>query len=200
MAQFEIIKDVTQTLTKIIGDTFKEAGYKDIEIYNVLPTEENIKKLPAICLFLTSVNIDRLLRERDGVFVSETTEDGKVVEYETAPPVNLWLYFMLSAWGKTPQEEHVLLGLAMRTLMDHAVLSGENFDGESLQMGEELPVRVVDDGEFGYDETMAFWRSLGEPVRPTMLYKVGARLYGVKSRREIRRVMNRELRFPRGNM
>jgi hypothetical protein len=61
MAQFEIIKDVTQTLTKIVGDTFKEAGYKDIEIYNCLPTEENVKKLPAICLFLSSVSIDRLV-------------------------------------------------------------------------------------------------------------------------------------------
>jgi len=199
MAQYEIIKDVTQTLTKIIGDTFIEFGYKDIEIYNCLPTEENVKKLPAICMFLSAVNIDKLIRERDGVLVSETNEDGEVIEFETVPPVNLWLHFLLSAWGKTPQEEHVLLGLAMRTLLDNPVINESNFDGESLQLGEEIPLRVVDDGEFGYDETMAFWRSIGEPVRPAILYRVGARLYGVKGKREIKRAISRTFNFPRGN-
>jgi hypothetical protein len=105
---------------------------------------------------------------------------------------------LLSAWGKTPQEEQVLLGLAMRTLLDHPMIDESNFDGESLRLGEELPLRVVDDGEFGYDETMAFWRSIGEPVRPAVLYRTGARLFGVKSRREIKRAITRKIHFPRG--
>ncbi len=92
MAQFEIIKDVSVSLTKILTDAFKEAGYKDIEIYNCLPTEENVKKLPAICLFLTSVSVDRLHRERDVVMVSETDEKGDIIEYERRPNMLCWLY------------------------------------------------------------------------------------------------------------
>lgn len=199
MAQFEIIKDVTQTLTKIITDSFKETGYKDIEIYNCLPTEENVKKLPAICLFLSAVSVDRLYREFEPVLVNESNEDGDIVEYETSPPLYLWLYFLLSAWGKTPQEEHVLLGLAMRVFMDNPILTSDNFVGESIQLGEHLPLRVVNENEFGYDETMAFWRSIGEPVRPALLYRARARLYGVRSRRDIARVLNRQFTFPRGS-
>ncbi len=197
MAQYEIIKDVSVTLTKTLTDAFKDAGYKDIEVYNTLPTEENIKKLPAICLFLSSVSVDKLHRERDVVLVSETTESGEIVEYERQPTMVIWLYYLLSAWGKTPQEEHVLLGLAMRVLHDHPMLSGESFSGESLAQGEELPVRVVDEQEFGYDETMAFWRSLGEPIRPTVLYRVGARLRGVRAMRHITRVAARSISFKR---
>lgn len=198
MAQFEIIKDVTQTLTKIITDSFKETGYKDIEIYNNLPTEENVKKLPAISMFLTAVSVDKLYKEFDPVLVSEINEEGQIKEYETCPPLYLWLYFILSAWGKTPQEEHVLLGLAMRVFMDNPSLTSDNFVGESLQMGEDLPIHIVSESEFGYDETMAFWRSIGEPCRPAVLYRARARLYGVQSRREINRTLTRRFHFPHG--
>ncbi len=197
MAQFEIIKDVSVSLTKLLTDSFKEAGYKDIEIYNTLPTEENVKKLPAISLFMTAVSVDRRHKERDVVLVSETTEEGEVIEYERMPTMVCWLYYMLSSWGKTPQEEHVLLGLAMRVLHDYPVLGAENFEGDSLVGGEELPIRVVDESEFGYDETMAFWRSLGEPIRPAVLYRVGANLRSSRALRHIKRVTSRNLTFKR---
>jgi len=194
MAQFEIIRDVTVTLTKLLTEKFKEAGYKDIEMYNALPTEENVKKLPALCLFLTAVSVDALHKERDPVLVSETQEDGSILEYTTAPSMVVWMYIMLSAWGKTPQEEHVLLGLAMRELHDHSIVSEEFFHGDSLQRGEELPIRIVDESEFGYDENMAFWRSIGEPIRPSILYRVGARLHGVQKRDVVRRALTRGIR------
>lgn len=197
MAQFEIIKDVSVTLTKILTETFKEAGYKDIEFYNCLPTEENVKKLPAICLFLTAVSVDKLHRERDAVLVSETTEEGNIVEYVRQPTMVTWLYFLLSAWGKTAQEEHVLLGLAMRVLHDNPTLTEARFTGESIRRGEKLPVRVVDESEFGYDETMAFWRSLGEPIRPAVLYRVGTRIQGVQAQKHVKRVTQRGIAFKR---
>ncbi len=197
MAQFEIIKDVSVSLTKVLTEAFKEAGYKDIEFYNNLPTEENIKKLPAICLFLTSVSVDKLHKERDSVLVSETTEEGDIVEYVRQPTMVCWLYYVLSAWGKTPQEEHVLLGLAMRVLHDTPLLNEAHFTGESLRRGEKLPIRVVDESEFGYDETMAFWRSLGEPIRPAVLYRVGARIQGIQAQSHVKRVTQRGIAFKR---
>ncbi len=195
MAQFEIIKDVTVTLTKLLSENFKEAGYKDIEMYNTLPTEENVKKLPAISIFLTAVSVDPMHRERDQVLVSEAEESGEIIEYTTSPTMVLWLYFLLSAWGKTPQEEHVLLGLAMRELHDNSLITESFFNGESLGRGEELPIRIVDETEFGYDENMAFWRSIGEPIRPSVLYRVGARLQGVKRQEVVRRVTARNIRL-----
>ena len=44
MGQFEVIKDVSTTLQKLLESSLKNAGYKDVELYTAIPTEENIKK------------------------------------------------------------------------------------------------------------------------------------------------------------
>lgn len=197
MPQFEIIKDVGVTLQKLLENSFSEEGYKDVEIYTALPTEENIKKLPAVCLFLTSVAIDPRHRERDPVLVSTTDGSGGVREYMTSPPTVVWLYYLLSAWGKSAEEEHVLLALAMKVLLESPQITETNFVGSSLRAGERLPIQVVEETEFGYEETMAFWRSIGEPVRPLLQYRVGARVIGDKPVREVRRALDVQFEMAR---
>jgi hypothetical protein len=193
MPQFEIIKDVGVTLQKLLETNFAEEGYRDVEFYTALPTEENVKKLPALCLFLTAVAIDSRHRERDPVLVSEMEPGGEILEYMTAPPTVCWLYYLVSAWGKTAEEEHVLLALAMKVLLENPQIRDTNFAGTSLRAGEKLPIQVVEESEFGYEETMAFWRSIGEPVRPLLQYRVGARVLGDKPVREIKRTLGVQL-------
>jgi hypothetical protein len=190
MAQFEIIKDIGVSLQKLLEAEFEEEGYKDVEIYTGLPTEENIKKLPAISQFLSAVTVDARHRERSPVLVSTTEAEGKVEEYLTAQPTIVWLYYLISAWGKSPQEEHVLLALAMKILMETPQLREHNFTGVSLRAGEKLPIYVVEEGEFGYEEALAFWRSVGEKMRPIVQYRVGARLYAEKPAKRIKRAMD----------
>ena len=93
----------------------------------------------------------------------------------TSPPTVCWLYYLVSAWGKSAQEEHVLLALAMKILMENPSVEEAFFEGTSLRAGERLPIYVVEESEFGYEETMAFWRSIGEPVRPMVQYPSGHR-------------------------
>ena len=57
MAQFEIIKDVGVTIKKLLEENFAAEGYRDVEVYTTLPTEENVKKLPAICMFLSATAV-----------------------------------------------------------------------------------------------------------------------------------------------
>jgi len=193
MAQFEIIKDVGVSLQKLLESRFAEEGYRDVEVYTPLPTADNLKKLPAVCLFLTAVPVDSRHRERNAVLVSTTEESGAIREYKTVPPTVCWLYYLVSAWGKTAEEEHVLLALAMKVFMEHPQIHEESFHGTSLRPGERLPIYVVEESEFGYEETMAFWRSIGEPVRPMIQYRVGARLIGDKPMQEVRRAMNMQI-------
>jgi len=197
MAQFEVIKDVGISLQKLLETHFAEEGYRDVEIYATLPTEENVKKLPAMCLFLSAVTVDSRHRERSPILVTETDQDGSIREYMTAPPTIVWLYYLVSAWGKSAQEEHVLLALAMKIFMENPQLKEGNFDGTSLRAGEFLPIYVVEESEFGYEETMAFWRSIGEPVRPLVQYRVGARLYGDRALYRFKRAMDIQLGMKR---
>ena len=64
MGQFEVIKDVSTTLQKLLESSLKNAGYKDVELYTAIPAEENIKKLPALSLFLSAVCVDLIIGER----------------------------------------------------------------------------------------------------------------------------------------
>ncbi|PIV98691.1 MAG: hypothetical protein COW42_13445, partial [Deltaproteobacteria bacterium CG17_big_fil_post_rev_8_21_14_2_50_63_7] len=76
MGQFEIVKDVGNTLTKLLESNLKNSGYKDVELYTSIPTEENIKKLPAVSLFLSAVCVDPIIRERAEKLVSVSDESG----------------------------------------------------------------------------------------------------------------------------
>jgi hypothetical protein len=189
MGQFEIIKDVGSSIQQLLQDKLKAAGYKDVEIYTCIPTEENVKKLPALCLFLGSVTVDGLIRERPEILVSTMSEEGQIDEYFTDSPMRLRLYYFLSAWGKTPEEEHVLLALAMKVLFECPVLESDMLKGNSFILDEGVPIRPVEEPKFGYEETMAFWRSLGEKVRPIVQYCAYAHIHSERRIREVPRVL-----------
>lgn len=193
MGQFEIIKDVGVSVQNLIQDKLKAAGYKDVEVYTCIPTEENIKKLPALSLFLASVAVDPLIRERPEILVSTVDDDGNVDEFFTDSPMRIRLYYMLSAWGKTPEEEHVLLALAAKVLFENPVLEGDLLKGNSFAHGENVPIRPVEEPKFGYEEAMAFWRSIGEKIRPLVQYCAYAHLHSERRVREIPRVLDRIL-------
>ena len=189
MGQFEIIKDVGVTLQKLLQNKLKASGYKDVEIYTCIPTEENIKKLPALSLFLASLTVDPLIRERPEILVSSIDDDGNIIEYFTDSPMRMRLYYLLSAWGKTPEEEQVLLALAVKVLFETPVLEGDILKGNSFAHEETVSIRPVEEPKFGYEETMAFWRSLGEKVRPMVQYCAYAHLHSERRIRDVSRVL-----------
>lgn len=193
MGQFEIVKDVGITLTKLLEKNLKRSGYKDVEIYSCIPSEENIKKLPALSLFLGSVCVDPIIRERGEKLVSVSDENGVIQEYYQDPPMLLKLYYILSAWGKTPQEEHVLLALGAKVFYEHPKLSGDLLQGYSFRQREEVAIRPVEEGKFGYEETMSFWRSMGEKIRPAVQYCAWAYLDSDRRGAPIKRTFDRNL-------
>jgi hypothetical protein len=193
VGQFEIVKDVGTTLTKLLEANLKNSGYKDVELYTSIPTEENIKKLPAVSLFLSAVCVDPIIRERGEKLVSVSDESGGIVEYHMDPPMLLKLYYIISAWGKTPQEEHVLLALAMKVFYEHPELVGDALHGYSFRQRETITIRPVEEPKFGYEETMSFWRSMGEKVRPAAQFCVWAYLDSDRRGEPIRRTFDRSL-------
>jgi len=193
VGQFEIVKDVGNTLTKLLESNLKNSGYKDVELYTSIPTEENIKKLPAVSLFLSAVCVDPIIRERAEKLVSVSDESGEIVEYRMDPPMLLKLYYVVSAWGKTPQEEHVLLALAMKVFYENPEISGELLQGYSFRQRETITIRPVEEPKFGYEETMSFWRSMGEKIRPAAQFCVWAYLDSDRRGEPVRRTFDRSL-------
>jgi hypothetical protein len=193
VGQFEIIKDTGTSLSKLLENNLKESGYKDVELYTCIPIEENIKKLPALSLFLSAVCIDPIIRERSQHLVSTSGDEGDVQEFYMDAPMLMKLYYVVSSWGKTPQEEHVLLALAMKVLYEHPTMGGDLLQGYSFRQRETITMRAVEENQFGYEENMSFWRSMGEKPRPAVQYCVWAYLDSDKKSDPLNRTMFRNL-------
>lgn len=193
MNQYEIIRDVEESLKELLKKKFEDAGFKSVHFYTDIPTTEKIKKLPAVSLYLYNINSDERYREREQVLVSETDGEGNFVEYYQDSPLPLHINFALSSFAETPQEEHILLGFAMKVLLECPRMEGELLKGNSFKEGESFAIMLRHDTTF--DEVNALWRGIGEHIRPTAFYWVPIMLESERKSSYIKKVEKRDLGF-----
>jgi len=91
------------------------------------------------------------------------------------------------------------MALAMKVLFENPVLAEDEQKGNSFALGESVPIRPVEEPKFGYEEGMAFWRSLGEKIRPIVQYCAYAHLHSDRRVREVPRVMDRVIDLSGGH-
>lgn len=169
--QHHIIKETSDTLSRLLQDEFKRNGYKRVHIVDQAPKPDAVEgKLPAVSLYLYQIALDPF--SEDGNMVEELVEvpqpDGTIKEFMRRRRLWIRLDYLISAWAQTPEDEQLLIGLIIRTVIDNEVLRGERLRGTSFQFEEnfDLPLQLsarLDEG------TLArFWGSLNQPVRPAI--------------------------------
>lgn len=169
--QHHIIKETSDSLSRLLQEEFKRNGYKRVHIVDQAPKPDAIEgKLPAVSLYLYQIALDPF--SEDGNVVDEVIEvaqaDGTVKEFMRRKRLWIRLDYLISAWAQTPEDEQLLIGLIIRTVMDNEILAGERLKGQSFQFEEnfDLPLQLssrLDEG------TLArFWGSLNQPVRPAV--------------------------------
>src|SRR5258705_11490059 len=82
--QHHIIKDTSETLSRLLQDEFKRNGYKRVHIVETAPKPEEIEgKLPAVSVYLYQISIDPegtgATPHAELVEVEQT--DGTIIEY-----------------------------------------------------------------------------------------------------------------------
>lgn len=170
MAQHQIIKETTETFVECLSATFKDNGYKRVHIIVEAPKPDAIEgKLPAVCLYLYQIGPDW-----EGVGLGNTwestqrvrTPEGRVIEVEQKAPSWVRLDYLVSTWAQTPEDEQLLLGLAIKSLTDTTYLDGDALKGDSFPPDFYLPISLTGRLEEG---TLArFWGSLNQPIRPAL--------------------------------
>lgn len=193
MNQYEVIRDVEESLKELLKKKFEEAGFKSVHFYTDIPTTEKIKKLPAVSLYLYNINSDERYREREESLVSESDSEGNILEYYQDAPLPLHVNFSLSSFAETPQEEHILLGFAMKVMLEQPRMEGEFLKGNSWREGDNFAIMLRHDTTF--DEVNALWRGVGEHIRPTAFYWIPVYLESERKSHFIKRVDKRELGF-----
>ena len=167
--QHHIIKECSDTLVQLLTQQFKEAGYKRVHIIVNAPKPDAIEgKLPAVCLYLYQVSLDD--EGLDGHVRQEIIEvqqpDGSMKEFFRRPPMWIRLDYLISTWAQNPEDEQLLLGLAIKSVMENPYLERDRLKGDSFSAEFDLPLQLatrLDEGTLS-----RFWGSLNQPCRPAI--------------------------------
>jgi Pvc16 N-terminal domain len=131
------------------------------------PSDEWAKavKRPAVSCFLHRVVEDIARRNAD--WADERNADGRVGGRQ--PPVRHYqLHYQVSAWAKSVEDEHRLLGRVMEACLAGEIVAAEHLagvlEGEKQPLLVRLGVPVPDPGPQPHD----VWSSLGMPLRASL--------------------------------
>jgi hypothetical protein len=193
--QHHIIKETSETLSRLVQDEFKANGYKRVHIVEQAPKPDAIEgKLPAVSVYLYQLSVDP-----DGYFQNVANEvveleqaDGSMKEFMRRRRVWVRLDYLFSAWAQTPEDEQLLLGLIIRTIMENPTVEQSRWKGGSFEDDFILPLNLsarLDEG------TLArFWGSLNQPVRPAVQAWTAIPIIPTKLE-EFKRVQTRQLEY-----
>src|SRR5881392_1283641 len=97
--QHHIIKETSETLSRLLQDEFKRNGYKRVHIIDQAPKPDAVEgKLPAVSLYLYQIAVDPF--QQDGNVVNEVVEvaqpDGTIKEFFRRQRLWLRLDYLIS--------------------------------------------------------------------------------------------------------
>ncbi len=169
--QHHIIKETSDSLSRLLQDEFKRNGYKRVHVIDAAPKPDAVEgKLPAVSLYLYQIALDPF--SEDGNAVDEVVEvaqsDGTLKEYMRRRRLWIRLDYLISAWAQTPEDEQLLIGLIIRTALDNCELKGERLRGQSFQFEEDFSVPLLLSSRLDEGTLARFWGSLNQPVRPAV--------------------------------
>lgn len=167
--QHHIIKETSDTISRLLQDEFKRNGYKRVHIIDGAPKPDVVEgKLPAVSVYLYQLSLDP-----DGTdysphseIVEVAQEDGSIKEFMRRRPMWVRLEYLLSAWAQTPEDEQLLLGLLIRTIFENPVVPKEKLRGTTFDEDFEMILYMqtrLDEGTLS-----RFWGSLNQAVRPAV--------------------------------
>jgi hypothetical protein len=193
--QHHIIKETSEALSDLLQAEFRQNGYKRVHIVEEAPTPEAIEgKVPAVSTYLFNVSIDT-----DGIDATPAAEvvevaepDGSLKEYARRRRLWVRLDYLISAWAQTPEDEQLLLGLVIRTLLENAAVKRDRLKGISFEDDFELNWLMsarLDEGTLS-----RFWGSLQQPIRPAIQAWTAIPILPM-GLEEFKRVQSRQLEY-----
>ena len=169
-AQHHIIKETSESLGQLLQGTFKESGYKRVHMVVAAPKQEAIEgKLPAVSVYLYNITLDEegIASNRMERYIEQVLQpDGSFKEVAREPPLWVRLDYLISTWAQTPEEEQLLMGVAIKGILEHPVMTGDELKGESMTSITEIPLLLsqkLDEGVLS-----RFWASLNQPLKPAI--------------------------------
>ena len=164
MPDSSVIADVSDTLQTVLTDAFSTLvpGPPVAEVHDL---QGAISTTPArMTIFLFEVVEDPTVRNR--------VPPRDVVAPNIAlrrPQVPLILRYLLTPWSGDRATDHHLLGRALQTLHDDAILSGPQLQGGLAGTSEAIKLKLA---PLTLEEQTRVWHAVQRPYRLSLTYDV----------------------------
>ncbi len=136
------------------------------------PDDKFTVKLPAVDLFLYDIRENLELRGNDDIFELQTDRS----YIRSWPATRIDVSYLITAWpgggshNDTSEDEHLLLGAVMRTLLRFPKLPRERLKGSLARQDLPLPVSTLQPGRL--QSLGEFWQALGGKPKAALNYTV----------------------------
>uniref|UniRef100_UPI0034DF58F2 DUF4255 domain-containing protein n=1 Tax=Streptomyces flavofungini TaxID=68200 RepID=UPI0034DF58F2 len=122
------------------------------------------RNAPVVNAYLYDIREDVSLRQRGHTGLRDARD---IVVRRRRPPRWFRLSYLVTAWTKTPQDEHRLLSAVLATLLPHELLSAGELPGALGRLGLSVPVTVA--GSRSEARSLAdIWSALGGELKPSL--------------------------------
>ncbi len=195
MSQFEVIRDMGETLKELLKESFKANGFTTVTVSTDKPKKDNIKNLPTVNCYMYHLGFAQNWRERTDSLVSTHDKQGNVVEFFRDAPAYLNANYIVSVWGNSPGEENLLLGLVVKTFLENTILTGPSLKGDSFYPDDKLNMHP--NLQADHNDVMSFWRSMSEELRPSLFYFIRFRVESDRRSSEVTRVIGKDFALRR---
>ncbi|MEU6733954.1 DUF4255 domain-containing protein [Streptomyces physcomitrii] len=159
-----MIHEVDEVLKGLLGGGALTGS--GIEVSFEAPTRDWAarRNAPVVNAYLYDIREDVARRQRGQVPVRDERE---VVVRRRQPPRWFRLSYLVTAWTKTPQDEHRLLSAVLATLLPREMLGPDELPGSLGNLGLSVPVTVA--GIQTESRSLAeIWSALGGELKPSL--------------------------------
>jgi hypothetical protein len=167
VGDYNVIADVSSILRTTLDEALSDLNPAPQVLLNDL-SESTPPAGPALTVFLYEIAEDPPSRNRPPVRTEpDGSATGRVVQRK--PPMALLLRYLLTAWGGDQITQHQMLGRAMQTLYDNAIIAGPQLTGSLAGSTDALHLTFT---QLLLDQKSWVWFALQKPYRLSLNYEV----------------------------
>jgi hypothetical protein len=165
VADFNVISDTSKTLANVLAAGLAPIG-ADCQVNDLFVPIGLPPPKPLLTLTLYEIIEDPSARNRPTRRKIDTVT-GKVITNRA--PAAMLLRYILAPWSGKVDTDHVILGRAIQTLYDNAIISGSDLVGTLFSAQEALKITMV---PMSIEDRTHVWRSIESKYRLSANYEV----------------------------
>ncbi|MFJ8109038.1 DUF4255 domain-containing protein [Streptomyces sp. NPDC096132] len=159
-----MIHEVDEVLKTLLGGGALTGSGIDVSFEAPTRDWAARRNSPVVNAYLYDIREDVARRQRGQVPVHD---ERNVVVKRRQPPRWFRLSYLVTAWTKTPQDEHRLLSAVLANLIPREMLTAEELPGALGALGLAVPVSVA--GVQTESRSLAeIWSALGGELKPSL--------------------------------